>query len=608
ETPLAASAPAPLSRRSETDLFLFNEGSHLRLYDHLGAHPSRDPQRPGVAFAVWAPMAAHVAVIGDFNEWSADRSPLARRGESGIWEGFVPEAREGDLYKLRIITASGEHLDKADPLALRQECPPGTASVIATHDEHRWHDDAWMAARARRQALDRPVSIYEVHLGSWMRIPEEGNRWLTYRELAPRLTEYVLRMGFTHVELMPLAEHPFYGSWGYQTTGYFAASARYGSPEDLMHLVDTLHRHGIGVIVDWVPAHFPGDAHALARFDGTCLFEHEDPRRGFHPDWNTLIFNYGRHEVRSFLLSSALFWLDRFHVDGLRVDAVASMLYLDYSRREGEWIPNDQGGRENLEAIDFLRRLNEIVDERYPGVHVIAEESTAWPLVSGPVSEGGLGFHMKWDMGWMHDTLRYLGRDPLYRRHHHREINFRMMYAYAERFLLPLSHDEVVHGKGSLLSKMQGDRGQQLAHLRLLYGYMFASPGKKLLFMGGEFAQEREWNHDSSLDWHLLERPEHRGIQSWVAALNRLYADEPALHQLDHDPRGFMWIDPDDSIRSVATFLRLPRPGEKAAPILVVLNFTPVARPGLPIGVPTGGVWEEVLNSDAEAYGGGGAL
>lgn len=594
---------SPPSRLRDVDVFLFHEGTHLRLYEHLGSHPSDDPERPGVGFAVWAPNAVAVAVVGDFNGWNDGRNPLHRRADSGIWEGFVPEARAGDLYKYRILSSSGERLEKADPLARRQERPPQTASVIAGDVDYRWGDEAWMGERRQRQALDQPMSIYEVHLGSWMRIPEENDRWLTYREIAPLLADYVAELGFTHVELMPLSEHPFYGSWGYQTTGYFAATARYGEPEGLMYLVDTLHRRGIGVIIDWVPAHFPNDDHGLGRFDGTHLYEHEDPRRGYHPDWKTLIFNYGRHEVRSFLLSSAMLWLDRFHIDGLRVDAVASMLYLDYSRPEGEWLPNVDGGRENLEAIDLLRRLNNVVAEHYPAVHVIAEESTAWPKVSRPTSDGGLGFTMKWDMGWMHDTLRYLGRDPLFRQHHHREINFRMMYAYAENFVLPLSHDEVVHGKGSLLGKMQGDRAQQLAHLRLLYGYMFASPGKKLLFMGQEFAQEREWNHDQSLDWHLLEEPGHRGIREWVAALGRLYASEPGLHQLDHDPAGFVWIDADDAERSLASFLRLPRPGE-GPPVMVLLNFTPVPRPGLEIGAPTAGAWVELLRSDLREYGG----
>ncbi len=602
----ASSPPAPRPREllGEGDLFLFNEGTHLCAYEHLGAHVSDDPARPGVNFAVWAPNAAQVAVFGDFDAWDPKAHPLARRGASGVWSAFVPEARRGDLYKYRIVSQfSGEHLDKSDPFGFRMECPPATASQVWGLGDHRWRDQAWMAGRAARQALDRPMAIYEVHLGSWMRIPEENDRWLTFRELAPRLAEYVARMGFTHVELLPLSEHPFYGSWGYQSTGYFAVTARYGAPEDLMYLIDHLHQHGIGVILDWVPAHFPNDAHGLARFDGTHLFEHADPRRGVHPDWNTLIFNYARHEVRSFLLSSALFWLDKFHVDGLRVDAVASMLYLDYSRREGEWIPNAHGGRENLDAIDFLRRLNAAVAEHFPGVHVIAEESTAWPLVSRRSREGGLGFTMKWDMGWMHDTLRYLARDPLHRRHNHREINFRMMYAYAEDFLLPLSHDEVVHGKRSLLHKMCGDRWQLFAHLRLLYGYQTATPGKKLLFMGSEFAQEREWSHDRALDWELLERPEHRGIQEWVAALNRLYTATPALHQLDFDPRGFAWVDADDAVHSVATFVRL---AEVGPPILVALNFTPVPRYDYPVGVPCLGRWEVVLSSDEPDYGGTG--
>ncbi|HFE44516.1 MAG TPA: 1,4-alpha-glucan branching protein GlgB [Nannocystis exedens] len=596
---------ATLSCLRDVDVFLFHEGTHLRLYEHFGSHLSRDPGRRGASFAVWAPNAVAVAVIGDFNDWNEDRHVLRRREGSGIWELFVEQARAGQLYKYRILTQSGERLDKADPMAAGQEHPPGTASVIVAEPDYHWHDEDWIRERSGRQGRDQPISIYEVHLGSWMRIPEEGDRWLSYREIAPRLADYVADLGFTHVELMPLAEHPFYGSWGYQTTGYFAPTARYGDAEGLMFLVDTLHQRGIGVIIDWVPAHFPSDAHGLCRFDGTHLYEHEDPRRGYHPDWKTLIFNYGRHEVRSFLLSSAMLWLDRFHVDGLRVDAVASMLYLDYSRAEGEWLANVHGGRENLEAIDLLQRLNQVAAEHFPGTLVIAEESTAWPKVSRPVAEGGLGFSMKWDMGWMHDTLRYFGRDPLFRRHHHREINFRMMYAYSEDFVLPLSHDEVVHGKGSLVGKMQGERSQRLAHLALLYGYMFASPGKKLLFMGCEFAQEREWNHDRSLDWHLLEGEDHGPgrMQAWVAALNRLYVNEPGLHQLDHDPAGFRWIDADDAERSIVSFLRLPRAGE-GAPILVVLNCTPVARPGLEIGASAAGSWTEVLRSDLPEFGG----
>ena len=598
------SQAAPSSLR-DVDVFLFHEGTHLRLYEHLGSHISLDPERPGVSFAVWAPNAASVAVIGDFNDWSEGAHALRRREGSGIWELFVEQARCGHLYKYRIHSQSGECLDKADPMASRQEHPPKTASVIAALPDYHWLDERWMGERAGRQRQDQPMSIYEVHLGSWMRIPEEGDRWLSYREIAPRLADYVADLGFTHVELMPLAEHPFYGSWGYQTTGYFATTARYGDAEGLMCLVDTLHRRGIGVLIDWVPAHFPNDAHGLCRFDGTHLYEHEDPRRGYHPDWKTLIFNYGRHEVRSFLLSSAMLWLDRFHIDGLRVDAVASMLYLDYSRAEGEWLPNVHGGRENLEAIDLLQRLNQVAEQHFPGTLVIAEESTAWPNVSRPVAKGGLGFAMKWDMGWMHDTLRYLGRDPLFRQHHHREVNFRMMYAYSENFVLPLSHDEVVHGKGSLVGKMQGERSQRLAHLKLLYGYMFASPGKKLLFMGGEFAQEREWNHDRSLDWHLLEGhdPVHRQMRAWVTALNRLYVAEPGLHQLDHDPDGFRWIDADDAERSIVSFVRLPRGGE-GSPILVILNFTPVARPGLEIGANAAGAWAEVLRSDLPEFGG----
>ncbi len=588
----------------DQDLFLFNEGSHVRLYDRLGAHSLRQDGLAGTYFAVWAPAAARVSVIGDFNAWDRDRHPLRPRGNSGIWEGFIPGVAPGAAYKYHLAAASGAYrVDKADPFAFCQELPPRTASVVWDLD-YAWGDQAWMAGRGRRQSLRAPLSVYEVHLGSWRRVPEEGDRPLTYRELAPRLADYVREMGFTHVEFLPVMEHPFYGSWGYQVTGFFAPTRRYGPPQDLMYLIDYLHRHDIGVILDWVPAHFPTDEHGLIYFDGSHLFEHADPQQRIHPDWNSALFNYGRHEVRSFLLSSALFWLDRYHADGLRVDAVASMLYLDYSRRPGQWVPNAYGGRENLEAISFLRRLNEEVYRHYPDVQTIAEESTAWPMVSRPTYVGGLGFGLKWDMGWMHDTLKYMARDPIHRRHHHNELTFRMVYAFSENFLLPLSHDEVVHGKGSLLARMPGDEWQKFANLRLLLGYMTAEPGKKLLFMGGEFGQWREWNHDASLDWDLAARPMHAGLRRWVADLNRLYRGEPALHELDCDPAGYECIDCADAELSTLSFLRKGASGGDV--VLVVCNFTPVPRHGYRVGVPSGGRWRELLNGDAAPYGGSG--
>jgi 1,4-alpha-glucan branching enzyme len=586
---------------SELDLHLLGEGTHYHLWERLGAHVLGGGA--GVRFAVWAPNAREVAVVGDFNDWTTDAAPLAPRGDSGVWEGVVPGARSGQAYKFRLRTPGDAWVDRADPLARRTEAPPRTASVIH-EDDYAWRDGAWMEGRAARNALDAPMSIYELHPGSWMRRPEEGDRRLGWRELAELLPDYAVRHGFTHVELLPVMEHPFYGSWGYQVTGYFAPSARYGPPEDLKLLVDRLHEVGIGVLLDWVPSHFPADEFALARFDGTHLYEHADPRRGHHPDWDSLIFNYGRHEVRAFLVSSALYWLEEFHADGLRVDAVASMLYLDYSREEGEWLPNERGGRENLEAVDFLQRLNTEAYRRCPGIQMVAEESTAWPGVTRPADAGGLGFGLKWDMGWMHDILRYMSRDPVHRRWHHSDLTFRQLYAFTENFVLAFSHDEVVHGKGSLLGRMAGDRWQKFANLRLLYGSMFAQPGKKLLFMGDEFAQEREWNHETSLDWHLLDEPEHGGMLRWVGDLNALYRDEPALHELDCDPGGFEWVAPDDDLQNVISFLRRSRDGGRC--VLGVFNFSPVERTGYRVGVPRPGPWVERLNSDAGLYGGSG--
>ena len=592
-----------LTLLSDQDLYLFNEGSNYRMYETMGAHLVSRDGKVGTVFSVWAPNARQVSVIGNFNNWNPGSHLLATRGGSGIWEGFIPDVTKGALYKFHIESRRHSYrVDKADPLGLLHEKPPRTASVVWDLG-YQWGDDEWMKKRAERNSLRAPQSVYEVHLGSWMRVPEEHNRPLSYRETAPRLAEYVGRMGFTHVEFLPVMEHPFYGSWGYQTTGYFAPTSRYGTPQDFMYLVDCLHRHGIGVILDWVPSHFPGDEHGLAYFDGTHLYEHSDPRQGHHPDWASAIFNYGRNEVRAFLASSARFWLDRYHADALRVDAVASMLYLDYARRGGDWVPNRFGGRENLEAIDFLRHLNETAYRDFPDTQTIAEESTAWPMVSRPAYVGGLGFGLKWNMGWMHDTLAYMARDSIYRGHHQHEITFSIWYAFSENFVLPLSHDEVVYGKRSLLDKMPGDDWRRFANLRLLLGYMWMHPGKKLLFMGGEFAQGREWNHDQSLDWHLLDYPPHRQMQQWVRDLNRLYRAEPALHAADCSAEGFEWIDTGDAANSVISFLRR---GGGGATILVACNFTPVPRQNYRLGVPSGGFWREILNSDATGYGGSG--
>lgn len=589
---------------TQQDIYLFNEGTHYRLHDKLGAHLLRTPTGDGTLFSVWAPNAEAVSVMGDFNYWQKDEFQLRPRESSGIWEGFLPGLGRGSTYKYHIRSRyNGYAVDKADPYAFACEVPPRTASIVQDLD-YTWHDQGWMAERRQRNSLQAPISIYEVHLGSWRRVPEEGGRSLTYREMAQWLPEYVQRLGFTHVEFLPPMEHPFYGSWGYHVTGYFAPTARYGSPQDFMFLIDVLHQHGIGVILDWVPAHFPSDEHALGYFDGTHLYEHHNPQLGFHPDWKSLIFNFGRNEVRCFLISNALFWLEKYHVDGLRVDAVASMLYLDYSRKEGEWVPNYHGGRENLGALAFLRDLNSEVYRCHPDVQMIAEESTAWPMVSRPTYLGGLGFGLKWDMGWMHDTLSYLHRAPVHRSYHHNDIIFRMIYAFNENFILPLSHDEVVHGKGSLLDKMPGDDWQRFANLRLLFGYMYGQPGKKLLFMGGEIAQWREWSHETSLDWGLLQFREHAGMQKWLSDLNQVYRQEPALHELDCQPQGFEWIDCSNWQESVLTFLRR---GKSASDwILVACSFTPVPRLGYRVGVPRGGFWKEMLNSDAEDYGGSG--
>jgi len=586
------------------DFYLFNEGSHYRIYDKLGAHLAESKGTGGAVFSLWAPNAQRVSVIGNFNGWNPTAHQLQARGSSGIWEGFVPGITKGALYKFHVDSNQhGFRTEKADPVALCSEKPPRTASVVWDLG-YDWKDAEYMKRRGSANSTRSPISIYEVHLGSWMRVPEEHNRPLSYREVAVKLADHVNRLGFTHVELLPIMEHPFYGSWGYQTTGYFAPTARYGTPQDFMYLVDYLHQHNIGVILDWVPSHFPADGHGLAFFDGTHLFEHSDSRQGFHPDWKTHIFNYGRSEVRSFLMSSAMFWLDKYHADGLRVDAVASMLYLDYSRKEGEWIANQFGGRENLEAIDFLRRFNLETYKEHPDVQTYAEESTSYPMVSRPTHLGGLGFGFKWDMGWMHDTLKYFQQDPIHRQYHHNKLTFRMLYSFHENFVLPLSHDEVVHGKGSLIGKMPGDEWQKFANLRLLYGYMYAQPGKKLLFMGGEFGQVSEWSHDRSLDWNVLQYPVHSGLMAWVAQLNRVYASQPAMHLFDNDPRGFEWVDCNDGPASVVSLLRKGEAQDDS--MLIVCNFTPVPRLGYLVGVPGGGYWKEILNSDATEYGGSG--
>ena len=588
---------------TEFDLHLIGEGTHQRVYDKLGAHVREVQGSKGVQFAVWAPNARRVSVVGDFNGWDGRVHPMRLHPGNGIWEIFLPGLGEGTLYKFEVLPKWGPPVLKADPFAFGFELPPRTASVV-TDLTYRWNDEVWMAGRGKRHAVDEPLSFYEVHAGSWRRVPEEGHRALNYRELAQELAEYAQTMGYTHVELLPITEHPYYPSWGYQTLGYYAPTCRYGRPQDFMHFVDTLHQHGIGVILDWVPAHFPRDPHGLVYFDGTHLYEHEDPRLREHPDWGTRIFNYGRREVANFLLGSALFWLDKYHIDGLRLDAVASMLYLDYSREPGEWAPNQYGGNENLDAIAFLKRFNEVVYQQHPDVMTIAEESTAWPMVSRPTYLGGLGFGYKWNMGWMHDLLTYMTRDPIYRKYHHNNLTFGLLYAWHENFILPLSHDEVVHGKGSLHTKMPGDDWQKFANLRAFFTFMYGHPGKKLMFMGGEFGQTSEWYHDASLDWHLLDMgPYHRGLQRLVQDLNALYRTEPALHEVDFDPAGFRWIDCNDWEGSVISFLRNAKDPEDF--LGFVCNFTPVVRYGYRIGVPRSGFYREVINSDAKVYGGG---
>jgi 1,4-alpha-glucan branching enzyme len=586
----------------DLDLHLFNEGRHFELAHALGAQSISIDGVKGVRFAVWAPNAKRVAVVGDFNSWDRCRHPMRVRHRAGIWELFIPRIAPGSRYKYDIVDANGVVLPwKSDPMARQAEPPPQTASIVAQPDQYRWRDAEWMQTRGRRQATDAPIAIYEIHLPSWLMAEQEAHEASLWDVAVERLIPYLVKMGFTHLELLPIAEYPFGGSWGYQPLGLFAPSGRFGSPQGLARFIDELHAAGIGIILDWVPAHFPTDPHGLARFDGTALYEHLDPREGFHQDWNTYIYNFGRREVQGFLIASALYWLKHFHIDGLRVDAVASMLYRDYSRRPGEWVPNIYGGRENLEAIGFLRHLNAVVAERCPGAIMIAEESTAWPGVSKPISEEGLGFSYKWNMGWMHDTLNYMAKEPVHRQYHHHDMTFGLLYAFTENFILPLSHDEVVHGKGSLIAKMPGDRWQRFANLRAYFGFMWGHPGKKLLFMGSEFAQEREWNHDRELDWPSLDDPPHAGVQRVVRDLNRLYASEPALHQRDCENSGFMWTVGDDRANSVYAFVRFAQNGPS---ILVVCNMTPVPRYGYRIGVPHAGAWREVFNSDSDYYWG----
>jgi 1,4-alpha-glucan branching enzyme len=585
----------------DLDLHLFGEGRHEQLWAHLGAHVRQHQSATGTSFAVWAPAARSVRVVGDWNGWDGRLQPMRSLGSSGVWELFVPDVGAGARYKYEVLGGDGALTLRADPFAFATEPPPATASIV-WEPQYQWRDDEWLASRAATEPSNRPMSIYEVHLGSWRRVPDDGDRSLTYREMAEQLPDYVADLGFTHVELLPVAEHPFSGSWGYQVTAYYAPTSRFGTPDDFRALVDALHARGIGVIVDWVPAHFPKDQFALARFDGTALYEHADPRQGEQLDWGTLVFNFGRHEVRNFLLANALFWIEEYHIDGLRVDAVASMLYLDYSRKEGEWVPNRFGGRENLEAVDFLREVNEVVYGRHPGVFTAAEESTAWPGVSRPTYLGGLGFGFKWNMGWMHDTLDYFSKEPVYRRHHHDRLTFGLLYAFSENFILPLSHDEVVHGKGSLLRKMPGDRGAQFANLRALLAWMWAHPGRELLFMGGELAQDQEWSHDRSLDWHLLDYPEHRGVQALVRRLNQNLHDQPALWERDFDASGFRWIDASDADQNVLSFARFSTDGSNA--VVCVANLSGARRGAYRIGVPRAGRWVELLDTTRAEFGG----
>jgi 1,4-alpha-glucan branching enzyme len=589
---------------TDFDRYLLGSGNHWKLYEKLGAHPRKVQDQQGVNFALWAPNAQSIQVVGDFNQWDGRAHPMRKQIPSGVWELFVPNVQAGMNYKYRVRSLDGRVIDKADPLAFYSEVPPRTASIVHSLS-YQWNDARWLDERAQNRILQKPISIYEVHLGSWRKCEGTNHGWLNYRELAHQLVEYCQQMGFTHLELLPISEHPFSGSWGYQTTGYFSATSRYGTPEDFMYFVDHCHQNSIGVIIDWVPAHFPKDALGLYRFDGSALYEHEDPRQGEHPDWGTMVFNYGRHEVRNFLISNALFWFDRFHIDGLRVDAVASMLYLDYSRNPGDWVPNEFGGRENLDAVHFLREFNRQVHSDFPGVLTIAEESTAWPGVSHPVDVGGLGFSMKWNMGWMNDTLRYMRRDPVHRKHHQNDLTFSLIYAYSENFQLPLSHDEVVHGKGSLIGQMPGDLWQKFANLRLLFSYMWTHPGKKMLFMGGELAQWHEWNYDGQLQWELLQWQTHAGIQQTLADLNRLLIEEKPLHQLDFSGEGFEWIDCQNAHESVLGFLRKSHDQGQSEHLLVCLNFTPVVRP-YRMGVPQAGQYVEIFNSDATKYGGSG--
>lgn len=588
---------------SDFDRYLMGEGSHERTYEKMGAHLVEIEGQKGVHFAVWAPNARQVYVMGEFNLWRDESHPL-NSSDSGIWTLFVPDLAEYTVYKYRIVAQSGESFDKADPYGFAMEQRPRTASVVVDLDRYQWGDGDWVSRRAEQQALDRPMSIYEVHLSSWRKVPDEewGTRYLSYRELADELIPYVVELGYTHIELLPIAEHPLDASWGYQVLGFYAPTSRFGTPEDLMYFIDQCHQHNLGVILDWVPAHFPKDGSGLNYFDGTHLYAHADPRQGEHQDWGTMIFNYGRSEVRAFLISNALFWLDKYHFDGLRVDAVASMLYLDYSREAGQWLPNQYGGRENLEAISFLRKMNEVVHGVFPGVLTIAEESTAWPMVSRPPYTGGLGFSLKWNMGWMHDTLQYMSKESIHRKYHQNEMTFSLLYAFNENFILPLSHDEVVHGKGSLLTKMAGDEWQKFANLRAYYGFMWAHPGKKLLFMGGEFAQWQEWNFNSSLEWAALTTPNHQGVRRFVQDLNRLYQNEPALYENDFEESGFEWIDASDTDNSVLSFIRKAKMSDEF--LVIVTNFTPVPRAGYRIGVPKPGYYREILNSDSAYYWG----